>query len=59
MDRASNEERLCQCLTCRYTEICNLDEDSEDERGLCKEYRADEGIVRALINIKESEEGLC
>ncbi len=48
MDRASDKERMYQCLTCVYTEICNLDENAEDERGLCKEYRMNEAIARKL-----------
>lgn len=46
MDRASDEERMFQCLTCLFTEICNLDESAEDERGLCKEYQINETIAR-------------
>lgn len=36
--RASDNERLYQCLTCKYTEICTYDETVEDERGLCTKY---------------------
>ena len=45
MDRASNKERLYQCLTCKYTEVCTLDEEAEDRRGLCKTYEKSEEIT--------------
>lgn len=48
MDRASNKERFLQCLTCKYTELCTLDEKAEDERGLCKEYVKSEEITGKL-----------
>ena len=44
--RASDKERFYQCLTCIDLENCNLDEKSEDERGLCKEYRIDDDYVK-------------
>lgn len=46
--RASDKERFYQCLTCLHLENCNLDEKSEDERGLCKEYRIDKGYIKRL-----------
>lgn len=41
-------ERLYQCLTCRFTEICNLDESAEDDRGMCKQYQKDESIEKKI-----------
>lgn len=55
MDRASDNERLYQCLTCKFTEICDLDEKAEDERGLCKEYQKSEQIIR--LKAKEGDRG--
>ena len=46
MLRASDGERFYQCLTCVYIEICNLDEKSEDERGMCKEYCPDKVLQK-------------
>ena len=46
MVRVSDEERFYQCLTCLHLENCNLDEKSEDERGLCKEYRIDKDYIK-------------
>ena len=46
--RASDEERMYQCLTRLFTEICNLDKSAEDERGLCKEYRINEAVARKM-----------
>lgn len=46
MARASDKERFYQCLTCLHLENCNLDEKSEDKRGLCKEYRIDDNYVK-------------
>lgn len=46
MVRASDKERFYQCLTCLHLENCNLDEKSEDERGLCKEYRIDKDCIK-------------
>ena len=46
MVRASDKARFYQCLTCIYLENCNLDEKSEDERGLCKEYRIDKDYIK-------------
>lgn len=42
MKRASDNERFYQCLTCKFTESCELDEKAEDERGLCKAYQKSE-----------------
>ena len=44
MKRASDTERFYQCLTCVCIESCNLDEKSEDERGMCKEYCVDKNV---------------
>ena len=44
--RASDKERFYQCLTCQHISACNLDEDAENERGLCKEYRIDDDYVK-------------
>lgn len=56
---ASDIERLCQCLTCDFTEICNLDENAEDDRGMCKQYRKNESISKKIekfiLNGKERE----
>lgn len=48
MVRASDEERFYQCLTCLHIESCNLDEESEDERGMCKEYIIDKDYIKRL-----------
>mgnify|MGYP003312863266 CR=1 FL=1 len=53
MDRASDEERMFQCLTCQHTEICNLDEEAEDERGMCKEYQMDVKVAMRLAGIRK------
>ena len=47
-EKASDKERFYQCLTCVYTEICNLDEKAEDERGLCKQYLLDKNIENKI-----------
>lgn len=44
--RASDEERFYQCLTCLHIESCNLDEESEDERGMCGQYSVDKNIEK-------------
>lgn len=48
--RASDEERFYQCLTCLHIESCNLDEESEDERGMCGQYSVDKNIEKKLQN---------
>lgn len=48
MVRASDKERFYQCLTCLHIENCNLDEKSEDERGLCKEYCVDKVLEKRI-----------
>ena len=53
MERASSKERFYQCLTCLYTEICDLDEDTEDERGLCKEYGRNEEVIKRLDSLND------
>lgn len=50
MVRASDEERFYQCLTCLHIESCNLDEESEDERGMCGQYSVDKNIEKKLQN---------
>lgn len=58
MDRASDEERMFQCLTCQHIDICELDEEAEDEQGMCKEYRMDTKVTAKLYSMvnKESED---
>lgn len=53
MDRASVIERFYQCLTCQYTEICNLGDEAEDEQGMCKEYQMDVIVAMKLAGIKK------
>ena len=48
MLRASDGERFYQCLTCLHTESCTLDEKSEDERGMCKEYCVDKVLDKRI-----------
>lgn len=50
MRRASDIERFYQCLTCVYIESCNLDEKSEDERGMCKEYCVDKNVEKDMLD---------
>lgn len=49
--RAGDRERIFQCFTCKFTEICNLDENAEDERGLCKQYRKNEYIAQKISKL--------
>lgn len=44
--KASDKERFYQCLTCKFTEVCNLDEKAEDERGLCKKYQLNKIFIK-------------
>ncbi len=37
-EKASDEERFYQCLNCLYIEDCNLDEKTEDKRGMCTRH---------------------
>ena len=50
MERASDTERFYQCLTCLHIESCNLDEKSEDEKGMCRQYSVDKNIEKSLQN---------
>jgi hypothetical protein len=56
MVRASDEERFYQCLTCLHIESCNLDEESEDERGMCRQYSVDKNIEKSLQNTEQFKE---
>ena len=38
MTRASNLERLKECVLCKHLENCHADEKDEDEDGRCKLY---------------------
>lgn len=57
MERASEFERFYQCLTCKYTKRCKLDDDAEDERGLCKGYCMDVKIARDFADIGVVKKG--
>ena len=48
MERASDTERFYQCLTCLHIESCNLDEESEDERGMCGQFSVDKNIEKKI-----------
>ena len=53
MERASDTERFYQCLTCLHIESCNLDEESEDERGMCGQYSVDKNIEKITEQFKK------
>lgn len=50
MNKASDKKRFYQCLTCMYTETCELDEKAEDEQGMCKQYKKDNTMVKKINN---------
>lgn len=56
MKRASDTERFYQCLTCLHIESCNLDEESEDERGMYRQYSVDKNIEKSLQNTEQFKE---